>query len=334
MEFIDHLKNKLACRYKINDYGPLKEFLGYEITRNLSSRSLQLSQLKYLRKVLERFRIQEIGRRVSTPLSESANLHTGNEPHCPYQGTDYRAAVGCLLYLAGGTRPDIAYAVHQVSQFSHDPQSKHWDAVERILKYLGGNQTLGITLGGDISPGLLGYADANHGSEISTKRSRISGLMIDGGKSTTGYIFFLGQSPISWKAKKQTRYTATSSSEAEVIALIDATKEASWLSRLCMQLCENYPADLPVKIYEDNTSCLSIVTRGILSERTRHLRVEYYYVTSEIEGRHVALEHCPTALMIADTFTKALPVSDFIKFRNAFMTDLNQLDERETPSVT
>ena len=326
-EFVETLKLKLAAHYKLNDYGSLKEFLGYEITRDRPSRVIQLSQIKYLAKVLERFGIKGTGRIASTPMSETIDLHSGNESTAPYQGSDFRAAVGCLLYLSGGTRPDIAYAVHQVSQFSHDPNNKHWFAVVRILKYLAGQPTLGITLGGDLGSGLLGYADANHGGEISSRRSRKSGLFIDGGKSTTGYIFYLGNSPVSWRAKKQTRFTATSSSEAEVIALVDATKEASWLSRLCKAICNDYPMDKPVRIYEDNTSCLSIVTRGTLSDRTKHFRVEYYYVTSEIEDGHITLEHCPTSLMIADTFTKALPKSDFIKFRDTFMSELLSVDD-------
>ena len=38
---------------------------------------------------------------------------------------DYRSIVGILLYLAGSTRPDIAYAVHQCVRFSHDPKHGH-----------------------------------------------------------------------------------------------------------------------------------------------------------------------------------------------------------------
>jgi hypothetical protein len=42
----------------------------------------------------------------------------------------YREAVGSLLYLATTTRPDIAFAVGQVSQFCQNPGYGHWNAVK------------------------------------------------------------------------------------------------------------------------------------------------------------------------------------------------------------
>ncbi len=330
---IKDLKDKLAEHYKINDYGNLKEFLGYEITRDKSSRIISLSQIKHVRKIVEKFmtHITISNRATHTPIIDGDELHNEetNENSEPYSGDDYRAAVGSLLYVSGGTRPDIAYAVHKVSQFCNAPKVKHWNAVLRIINYLSRTPDLGITLGGDITPGLLCYVDANHTGAISYKRSAKSGLYL-GGNSTTGYIFYLGQSPVSWKSKKQLRFTATSSSEAEVIALVDATKESSWLSRLCANLCKDYPRNKPVKILEENTSCLSIVTRGVLSERTKHFRVDYYYVTSEVEQGHIKIDHCPTKSMIADTFTKALPRQDFEKFRATFMTPVTLKEDSES----
>ena len=73
--------------------------------------------------------------------------------------------------------------------------------------------------------------------------------------------------------------------------MVDATKEASFLSRLCEGMCEFYSTEMPVRIYEDNTSCLKIITRGTLSERTKHFRVDYFYVTSEMEEGRVELTH-------------------------------------------
>ena len=48
----------------------------------------------------------------------------------------YREAVGSLLWLALGTRPDICYAVTQVAKFNENPGPQHWDAVVRIFRYL------------------------------------------------------------------------------------------------------------------------------------------------------------------------------------------------------
>ena len=255
---------------------------------------------------------------MSAALNLHDKSHLGSALH---SGGDYRAAVGSLLYLSGGTRPDLAHSVHMISQHSHEPRVKHWNAVERILQYLNGSTTLGLRLGGDISTGLTCYVDANHAGQNDGCWSKDLGVWVDGGKATTGFVFYLGNSLVSWRSKKQTRQTATSSTEAEVIALVAATKEASFLSRLCEDMCITYPRGRPVRVLEDNTSCITIVTRGTLSERTKHFRVDYFYVTSEMEEGKIELTHCPTKQMIADTFTKPLPVDDFLKFRKQFMFD-------------
>ena len=52
----------------------------------------------------------------------------------------YASVVGMLLYLAGNTRPDIAFAVHQAARFSHKPMQCHEDAVKRIVRYLKGTK--------------------------------------------------------------------------------------------------------------------------------------------------------------------------------------------------
>ena len=43
--------------------------------------------------------------------------------------TLYRRTVGALHYLSI-TRPDIAFAVNKVSQFSHAPRDVHWTALK------------------------------------------------------------------------------------------------------------------------------------------------------------------------------------------------------------
>ena len=47
----------------------------------------------------------------------------------------YRSAVGSLIYLVTGTRPDIAVATGLVAKYSNNPGREHWAAVKRILRY-------------------------------------------------------------------------------------------------------------------------------------------------------------------------------------------------------
>ena len=51
---------------------------------------------------------------------------------------EYASAVGMLMYLAGNSHPEIAYAVHQCARCTHSPRESHSVAVKRIAKYLKG----------------------------------------------------------------------------------------------------------------------------------------------------------------------------------------------------
>lgn len=104
----------------------------------------------------------------------------------------YREAVGSLIYLVVGsliylgTRPDIAFALSTVSQYLELLDKIHWNAVKRILKYLKGTIDFGLIFKASINLNLVGFSDVDYAGDIDTRRS------------TTGYIFKLGENTVSW----------------------------------------------------------------------------------------------------------------------------------------
>ena len=52
------------------------------------------------------------------------------------------------MYAAIFTRPDFSFAVQHLSQFFSNPGMAHWQAVNRVLRYLHGSNTYGVTLDG------------------------------------------------------------------------------------------------------------------------------------------------------------------------------------------
>jgi len=54
---------------------------------------------------------------------------------------------------------------------------------------------------------------------------------LDGRKITTGYIFTLGGTTISWKSKLQGR-VSFSTTEAEYVVIVEAAKKMIWLKNL------------------------------------------------------------------------------------------------------
>ncbi|GKF76459.1 hypothetical protein Tco_0225903 [Tanacetum coccineum] len=71
---------------------------------------------------------------VSTPLDTCEKL-------MPNRGLavsqlEYSRVIGCLMYAMTYTRPDIAFAVGKLSRYTSNPGTQHWQAIQRVLKYL------------------------------------------------------------------------------------------------------------------------------------------------------------------------------------------------------
>ena len=122
------------------------------------------------------------------------------------------------MYLMNCPGPDIAYVVGRLSQYTQSPNQDHWTVVRRVLKYLRDTINYGLCFSGFPSV-LEGFSDANWI------------LNSDEMKSTSGYVFILGGSAVSYKSAKQTCITR-STMEVEFIALEKASSEVEWLRNL------------------------------------------------------------------------------------------------------
>ena len=126
----------------------------------------------------------------------------------------YQATIGSLTYASTATRPDISSAVGALSQHMAIPGPEHWSGVKRVFHYIKGtvNYSLKYVASDQKDIMLNGFSDADWAGDTSTR------------KSTSGYLFRLGKSTISWKSKRQS-IVALSSMEAEYVALCSAVQE-------------------------------------------------------------------------------------------------------------
>ncbi|XP_071741166.1 secreted RxLR effector protein 161-like [Rutidosis leptorrhynchoides] len=134
----------------------------------------------------------------------------------------YTSVVGSIMYAMICSRPNIAYAVGVVSQFMPNPGKEHWEGIKWLLRYLKGISKMGLqfTKGDSI---LRGYVDADLGG------------CDDSGRSTTGYVFTVGKTAVSWMSKLQS-CVALSTTEAEYMAAAEACKELVWLKNFMLEL--------------------------------------------------------------------------------------------------
>ena len=157
---------------------------------------------------------------VSTPLAIhfklSKEMHPKIQEEIKYMSkVPYSSEVGNLMYGMVCTRPDISHAVGVVSRYMNNPGKEHWKAVQWILRYLRGTTSHALCFVCSNTV-LQGYVDADMAGDKDSRRS------------TTGYVFTVGGTTISWISKLQ-HVVALSTMEAEYVVATEASKEMIWL---------------------------------------------------------------------------------------------------------
>ena len=144
---------------------PADRFIGVDINRNRIQHTIHLSQPEYTKAVLERYGMSNCAPHL-VPADPSVKLTPQMCPQTEEEKQSMKAVpfmecIGSVMHLTHLTRPDIAYAVGQVSRYSQNPGQEHWKALKRIMAYLRKTMNFGLLFGGT-SGDLIGYCDAYH----------------------------------------------------------------------------------------------------------------------------------------------------------------------------
>ena len=292
-------------RFEIKDLGDIEYLLGIRITRDRQHRSISLSQELYLTKILEQFNLADSSVRTqTTPMDVSFDSSPGITEGEPADPMLYRSAIGSVMYAMLATRPDIAYSISLLAQFSQLPTQHHWRALRRLLRYLRTTKRYKLTYYTSSTdwftlPAASVYSDATYAREYHRH-------------SVQGYLALVSGAPVSWHASKQS-LIATSTNEAEFIALSTAGKEALWLSALVQQLRPQHLAEisdkpLPITLFTDNAGAKRLVETGAITQRTKHIDVRYRWLHEYVCNGQINLSFIGTVDMLADICTKPLAV--------------------------
>lgn len=294
----NRLKTELSKQFKMKDLGEAHSCVGLRITRDRNNGKIYLDQQQYTEEILTRFNMFDC-KPVATPADPNQKLTKAMSPKDEAELQDmsqipYQEAVGSILYLSQGTRPDIAYAVNTVSKYNNNPGKAHWTAVKRIFRYLKGTvqNKLEFSEGSDYT--LKGYCDADWASESDERRS------------CTAYVFINQGGAISWSSKRQPT-VALSTTEAEYMALSSATQEALWLQQLGSELEPDLFQE-PIDLFCDNKSAINLATTDAYHARTKHIDVRHHFLREKVEDKTINLIYISTEDMVADSLTKATPI--------------------------
>jgi hypothetical protein len=308
LDWLNDLKNRFKERFEMKDLGQARFLLGMVIERDLKNKKIYISQPNHINTLLEKSGMLNCNP-VDSPMEDGIRLKKDMRPCAegqnlpPYVADPedckrYQQILGSLNFIMMYTRPDIAFAVNTLSHFSKAPQSQHFAAIKRVVKYLASTKNHRLELGGNISNkksnplNLRGYVDADWGNCLDTRRS------------VTGYIFFLGDGPISWGSTRQ-KTVAISSCEAEYMAIANAVQEALALSSLLTSL--GYLAkDDKISIRCDNKSAIDLAFISKSHRRTRHNDIKYHFTREKVKANKIDIPHVPSIDQLADILTKPL----------------------------
>jgi hypothetical protein len=253
-----------------------------------------------------------------------ANPLVKDEDGPPASGDfNYASVVGMLLYLAGHSRPDIAYAVNCAARYMFCPKQSHENALKRLGRYLKQTRDRGLVLN-PVRDGTLtidNYPDADfaglYGHEKSTDPASA--------KSRTGFVITVAGCPVLWQSKLQTE-TALSTMEAEIVALAHSCRELFPVMDLVSRLgpavgLDGGETNMNVSIHEDNAGAL-ILAQTLppqYTPRSKHYHIKTVWFREEIVKRGINLVKIETVEQLGDIFTKGLGKVTFEYLRMKLM---------------
>jgi hypothetical protein len=308
---IERAKDHFKAEYKMKDMGNISKYLGLDVTQSQNKTRIQVSQATYILEILDAYGFKDC-KPVGTPMEPGIVLQKSDTEVDMKLQQEYQRAIGSLMYTMVQTRPDIAYAVSTLAQYSSNPNHTHWTAVKRIFRYLKGTLSLGIEYSRDARRGneLVGYSDADYAGDRDNRRS------------TSGFVFMLAGGPITWASRKQLS-VALSTCEAEYMAMSKASTEAMWLRKLLHEVDFSTPSTPPqtnlgIKIkpmlYADNQGAIALTENPVFHNKTKHVENRYHYIRERVAEGSIAVKYISTDNMIADGLTKPLSRIKFQRF--------------------
>ena len=299
------LKEELNSIFELTDLGEPSKIVGIEICQRANS--LTISQPQYVEAMLQKYGMEDANP-VRILLDLNIKLEPNNEKGEQNRSNDYASLIGSLQYLANATRPDIAYAVNRLATYTANPGFKHYGAAKRVLRYVKGTKNYGITYHAQ-STRHVGPLDSN----LVYGFSDAAFANADDNRSISGYVFLSNGGAITWGSRKQTSI-ALSSTEAEYVALSEASREAMWLRHLYGEL--GFIQKEPILLLGDNDGSIVMAKNPEYHKHTKHIDLRWHWVRELVNDGMITIVDCRDPQQTADILTKQLPWPKYVRHVN------------------
>ena len=185
----------------------------------------------------------------------------------------YASAIGSLMYAMVCTRLDIAHVVGVVSRFMSKPGKQHWEIVKWITRYLKGSSNTCLCFTGE-SLKLQGYVDVDFAGDIDSR------------KSTTGLVFTLGGTAISWASNLQ-KIVTLSTTKVKYVAATESRKEMIWLHGFLDELGKKQEMGI---LHSYSQGAIFLAKNSAFHSKSKHIQTKYQFIRYLVEDKLVILE--------------------------------------------
>ena len=234
----------------------LSSFLGVNIIYDRHNRVLTMDVAAKIDKLFEEHvAISKVPTRYTPLPSKDTPSHSHPVQLSDYVKEHYQSLVGSMIYMSISCRPDVSYGIGRLSRHMHNPTPEAVSECIHLLGYLkvpkhrltcleyrvSGNRlrTMMSGMHGDKNGALRGVSgrltNAQGQPLDAFTDSNLCGSFEDKHKSTSGFAVFHLYHLIPWKSKLQ-QLTATSTHEAELIALALGADEVMWIRKTLDEL--------------------------------------------------------------------------------------------------
>lgn len=298
-QIINELQKQLPCQFKDQS-----TYLGIHFT--IENNQILFDQKDKIMELLEIYQMKEC-KNIYTPAEPNSKLFKNEEDN--NEKFPYRELVGSLLWIARTTRPDIMYAVNQCGKFANNYNTTHVTALKRILQYLKTTLDYKLIFTKFQSPiQIVAYADADYAGEPDVNENAM--------KSTSGVVITLNNLSTIYCQSTLQSTIATSTAEAEYIAMASATVTIIHIRNVLNEL--NY-IQTPTQVFCDNQSALEMIKSRIISSKSRQIKIQFHKIREYQLNKEINVTYIDTENNLADLMTKSLPKPRYTKLTQTLL---------------
>jgi hypothetical protein len=282
------------------------DYLGANIKINKKNKSVTISQIGYLKKIIKELNITDT---YVTPLAITDDLISKKVNEADIIKDEkvinaYLSKLMKLQYLLM-SRMDIATAVAFLSTKTNKLTNDDFNTLDRVYGYLNYTQSYTLTLKPK-SINLCTYVDSSHGIYYSSHSQ--TGFIVSLGPIRDGY-----NGTIVYGSKKIDGI-AQSSCESELKGILEVINYISWSREILDDI--GYKQYYPTNIYNDNQASIKMISSGHANfSNSKHiLKIVHLLDSKENEEKLIKMKYLNSNILLADYFTKILAGSKYKKY--------------------